>query len=132
MTIENLTTFHRFNKKDVFAIYLGGFHNSARRNLLKKIYSQNADVEYLHFGDIDIGGIYIYEHLTKKTCIPFKPYMMNEEVLSLYGEYSRRLTENDKKRANKLMKTSWRDLVDYMMANDCKLEQEAIEDFMDC
>jgi len=131
MTIENLTTFHRFNRKDVFAIYLGGFHNKARRTLLKKIYNSNPGVEYLHFGDIDIGGIYIYKHLVKKTGIPFVPYMMNREVLSRYKNFTRSLTENDKKRAKGLKDSAWNDLLEFMLDNDCKLEQEAIENFAD-
>lgn len=131
MTIENLTTFHRFNEKNVFAIYLGGFHNNAKRTLLKKIHSQNPEIAYLHFGDIDIGGIYIYEHLKKKTMIPFIPYMMNREVLFKHNDFTQSLTENDKRRAKGLMDTHWHDLLEYMLDRNCKLEQEAIEDFED-
>lgn len=37
-------------------IYLGGCHNSVRRKLLKLLYQDFPEVEYLHFGDIDVGG----------------------------------------------------------------------------
>lgn len=41
ITIENLTTFNAFCNKDFFAIYLGGYHNTSRRNFICKVYEQN-------------------------------------------------------------------------------------------
>ena len=58
VTIENLTTFNAFKCENSFAIYLGGYHNTSRRNFIKKVYEQNPDKQYLHFGDIDAGGFY--------------------------------------------------------------------------
>lgn len=74
MTIENLTTFNAFHESDTFAVYLGGYHNSHRRNFINKIYNDNPDAEYYHFGDIDAGGFYILLHLRAKTGVHFMPY----------------------------------------------------------
>ena len=41
ITIENLTSFHRFNEEDFFIVYLGGFHNTVRREFIKKLYAFN-------------------------------------------------------------------------------------------
>ena len=38
LTIENLTTFFRWQEKDSLMIYLGGYHNSVRRKLLELLY----------------------------------------------------------------------------------------------
>ncbi|WP_422449407.1 Wadjet anti-phage system protein JetD domain-containing protein, partial [Thermoanaerobacterium sp. DL9XJH110] len=67
MTVENLTTFHSFQEKDYFVIYLGGFHNRVRRDFIKMLYDQNSDATYYHFGDIDAGGFLILEHLKDTT-----------------------------------------------------------------
>lgn len=65
-TIENLTSFDVFDKQDVVVVYLGGFHNTVKRELIKKIYGVVPHIEYFHYGDIDAGGFYILNYLRKK------------------------------------------------------------------
>ena len=89
ITIENLTSFHTFNNKDMFIIYLGGYHNNIRREFIKKIYSQNPKVNFYHFGDIDAGGFYILEHLKQQTGVNFIPYKMDIETLKEYSKYTK-------------------------------------------
>lgn len=126
ITIENLTTFNSFNEKDVFVIYLGGYHNSIRRKLICKIYEKNADKRYFHYGDIDAGGFYILLDLRKKTGIPFEPLNMDIDTLVKYKELTKNLTENDKLRLKNLVDSEFANVVKYMLENDCKLEQEAL------
>lgn len=126
MTVENLTSFHTAAKEDTFLIYLGGFHNRIRRDFIKKIYRQNPNVEYLHFGDIDAGGFHILKHLRKSTGVDFKPYKMDLDTLIKHNDYWRRLTENDRSRLKRLKGSEFDDLIDFMLENNCKLEQEAI------
>ena len=127
MTIENLTTFNAFREKDTFAVYLGGYHNSHRRNFIKKIYQDNPDAEYNHFGDIDAGGFYILLHLRAKTGVHFMPYHMGISELQRFKSYTKPLTENDAKRLRALQNSEFSDTVNYMIENNCKLEQEAID-----
>ena len=126
MTIENLTTFSSFNSEDCFVIYLGGFHNTPRRDFICKVFKQNPDKNYLHYGDIDAGGLYILQHLRRKTGINFLPFCMDVKTLSDNLQYSKPLTENDRKRLLPLIETEFDEVVDYMLKNNCKLEQEAI------
>ena len=42
ITIENLTTFFRWQEENALIIYLGGYHNKVRRRLLKEIYETTA------------------------------------------------------------------------------------------
>lgn len=126
MTVENLTSFHTAAKEDTFLIYLGGFHNRIRRDFIKKIYRQNPNVEYLHFGDIDAGGFHILKHLRKSTGVEFKPYKMDLDTLIKHNDYWKRLTENDRSRLKRLKGSEFDDLIDFMLENNCKLEQEAI------
>ncbi|ETT45441.1 hypothetical protein BSK66_10025 [Paenibacillus odorifer] len=126
ITIENLTSFHTFKDKNMFSIYLGGYHNSLRREFIKKIYQQNPKSSYFHFGDIDAGGFYILEHLKKQTGVDFKPYKMDIKTLETYRNYTKNLTDNDRDRLMKLKDSEYCKVIKYMLDNDCKLEQEAI------
>ena len=127
ITVENLTNFHKYEPKDELVIYLGGFHNSVKREFIKKCYQNNKDVSYKHFGDIDAGGFYILLHLIDKTGVLFTPYHMDKETLINNKEHWITLTDNDKKRLNILKDNNpiFSDVITYMLENNCKLEQEA-------
>ena len=113
-------------------IYLGGYHNRSRRNLLMQIYQKLPDAQYYHFGDLDAGGFYILEHLKRKTGIPFQMFQMDIETLKKYEDYAKPLTENDKKRLMQLEKMELPDeerkLITYMLQKGIKLEQECISE----
>lgn len=127
VTIENLTSFNRFCCKDSFAIYLGGYHNTLRKKFIVKLYSQNQDKKYLHYGDIDAGGFYILRHLKNDTNVPFIPYLMNISVLKDNIQYTKKLTDNDKRRLSNLLNSEYSDVINFMLENNCKLEQEALD-----
>jgi len=132
ITIENLTTFFRWEEPESLIIYLGGYHNLVRRELLGAVYEALPDAEYYHFGDIDAGGFEIYRDLCAKTEIPFKMYRMDLDTLVSYRKYGRELTENDRERLKKILERSacdegdFRELIRYMLDNNVKLEQECI------
>lgn len=128
MTVENLTSFHTMNTSGLFIIYLGGFHNSIRRDFIQKIYRQNPNITYYHFGDIDVGGFYILEHLKRLTGIDFRPYKMDLETLKIWQEFAKPLTENDRIRLNRLGDSDFSEVIRYMLENNCKLEQEAVSE----
>lgn len=127
LTIENLTSFYDTVLKDTLVIYLGGYHNSLRRKILLKIYNFAPKLDYFHFGDIDAGGFYIYLHLIEKTKIPFQTVAMDIDTLQKYQIYTKKLTQNDRKRLNNLKEKLNLPVIDYMLKNDCKLEQEIVE-----
>jgi hypothetical protein len=127
ITIENLTTFNYFSQPDTLALYLGGYHNSHRRNFIRKIYEQNPQVSYYHYGDIDAGGFYILLHLREKTGIHFVPYQMDTDTLRQYSAYTKPLTEHDRKRLKNIVESDFSDTITYMLEHNCKLEQEALD-----
>ena len=138
VTVENLTSFHDYDNRDDFVIYLGGFHNQTKREFLCFLYEQNPDKEYRHFGDIDVGGFYILEHLKEKTGIPFRSLYMGKDILETYVSQTKPLTENDKKRMRQLLSKldamsengvlteDYRDVLHFMLEHNCKLEQEVL------
>lgn len=111
-------------------IYLGGYHNSERRELLCMLYEEHPDAEYLHFGDIDVGGFEIYRDLCRKTGISFQTYRMGTEELKKYRRYTKKLTKNDNKRLERMIENEQSEeivqVLEYMKKNQVKLEQEAI------
>lgn len=131
ITVENQTTFFRWQEKECIIIYLGGYHNLVRRDLLQNIYRMIPEAEYLHFGDIDVGGFEIYLDLCSKTGISFRTYLMGIKQLESYGDCTRQLTDNDRKRLEILLErvknTEIADVLRYMKLHGRKLEQECIQ-----
>lgn len=129
LTVENLTSFLRHRPKDVVTFYLGGYANRFQRDFLKKVYADNPSVRYLHFGDIDAGGLWILDHLRRVTGIPFVPYHMAVEDLQnpQFQNCLNSLTEEDRHRLENLrLKQEYSELADYMLTHNIKLEQEII------
>lgn len=127
VTIENLTTFFRWQEEESLMVYLGGYHNALRRSLLSEIYSCCPGAMYFHFGDMDAGGFEIYRDLKEKTGIPFEPYRMDLGTLKRYEHYGRPLTENDRKRLGHMAdREEFGEVIAYMLQQGVKLEQECI------
>lgn len=127
ITIENLTTFFRWQEPESLIIYLGGYHNGIRRTLLKKIYQELPRISYYHFGDIDAGGFSILKDLRNKTGISFQMYRMDIETLKYYEKYGKVLTDSDRIRLKEMEKDEEiQEVVSYMLLHNVKLEQECI------
>lgn len=127
ITIENLTSFFRYWEENSLIIYLGGYHNSIRRNLLKMVYEAIPDAKYYHFGDIDAGGFSILLDLRNKTGIPFLSYHMDLDTLKQYSRYGKNLKESDRKRLEKMCSNEeFSEVISFMLEEGIKLEQECI------
>lgn len=135
VTIENLTTFNYFSNDEYLKIYLSGFHNKDKENIINKI-NEFKKMKWFHFGDIDAGGFRIYLNLINKTGIDFSLYLMNKNVLEKYKESCEFLTKNDVKTLENLLSEcdnkEIKETIEYMLKENIKLEQEAIkkEDFI--
>lgn len=127
MTIENLTSFNRVCSENMFCLFLSGYNNSCKTKFLEKIFDDNPQKEWLHFGDIDPDGFLILHNLRIKTGIDFKPYRMGITELTDFKKYCRPLEENDKTKAKSMLKKQlFSEIVRFMLDNNCKLEQEII------
>lgn len=127
ITIENLTNFHKYQPQNEMVIYLGGFHNSIKEHFIQLVSKCNPNCTFKHFGDIDAGGFYILEHLKAKTGINFIPFNMDIQTLKSNRNNWIQLTDNDKQRLRNISEntTCYSDVIDFMLTNNCKLEQEA-------
>lgn len=132
-TVENLTSFIQFTQPHSIVVYLGGFHNSVRRNLITKIFNSTQGMECFHYGDIDAGGFYILNHLREKTGISFRPYMMDEETLVKFIDRAKEITKSDECRLQKMQDdprfAEFLPVIQAILKNKKKLEQEAELEF---
>lgn len=79
ITVENLTSFYQVVQARLpraVVVYLGGYHNRIRRQLLLKLAGAST-LEFWHWGDMDLGGFRIFVHLQERTGLPLKPLMMD-------------------------------------------------------
>jgi hypothetical protein len=129
MTIENKTSYQRIKGRGDAMMYLGGFANRHQIEFLKKVISDNPDIKYQHFGDIDIGGFLIHKHLCRETSKYFELYCMGIKQLRdvRFRHCLRPLTDHDMNRLEVLMEDApYSEVLGYMKEHNVKLEQEII------
>ena len=129
MTVENKTSYLRCHDEKTSYFYLGGYANRFQREFLRKVFVDNPQITYLHFGDIDAGGFYIHENLCRITGIPFGLWRMSKEELQdvRYADCLLKLSANDRKRLKMLAEHEiYRDVIRYMLEEGVKLEQEIV------
>lgn len=134
MTVENKTSYQRMKGRGTALMYLGGFANGRQIEFLKKVISDNPDVKYQHFGDIDVGGFLIHKHLCRETSKSFELYCMG--IRELQDERFRgclkSLTENDMSRLDALAGDElYRETLKYMREHQVKLEQEIVSYYLE-
>ena len=126
ISVENLTTYHDTKETQGAIIYLGGFLNTVRCDLLKKLYKFEPDAEYYHKGDLDPYGFLILEDLKNKTGIPFEPLEMDLNTLQQchHAGHFRPLDEADRKLITSPALVEYQPVLQYMLQHNCKIEQE--------
>ena len=129
MTVENRTSYLRYYNNDKVIFYLGGYANGYQRDFIKIVYKDNQGIEYEHFGDIDAGGFWIHHNLCETTGVNFKLFSMsiNELINPNYKFCIHKLSDNDVIRLQNLSEfDEYKEVVEYMLENNVKLEQEII------
>ncbi|MFJ5718195.1 Wadjet anti-phage system protein JetD domain-containing protein [Neobacillus sp. NPDC093127] len=141
VTVENLTSFYDYihyvkkNNKNYVVVYLGGFHNSLRRLLLEKILKfmkwHNMDITFNHWGDIDLGGIRIWKHLSSKLNISITPIFMDIDTYTKYIAHGKKIeTKGYLDQLKKLLEDpsfkEFHDLINLILQNERTVEQEIV------
>ena len=131
ITIENLTSFYEYQTDEDLVIYLGGFHNTIRRNLLKKLFHFKPNIPFFHWGDIDLGGFEIYNHLRDHVSILIHPLNMDLETLKKHREYAMDITDRNyltklERLLNDPRYEQFYEVIEYMIKHQIRLEQESI------
>ncbi|MCG7509347.1 Wadjet anti-phage system protein JetD domain-containing protein [Mesorhizobium retamae] len=95
LTIENFTSFVRHIREVARAeralvIYSGGFPSRPTLATITRLAAQ-LRVPTFHWGDMDAGGVRIFQHLERHLAgvdIPLRPHMMDPELLRRFGKPS--------------------------------------------
>lgn len=126
VTIENRTSYEDFHEDGTVKIYTGGFLSFPERMLLVKIREGNPASHFLHWSDIDCGGIRIFRQI-KKYIPSICPYQMDVRALEENRGLWTGLTDNDRRfLTGCLADPVFGPLASYMLKNNCKLEQESL------
>jgi hypothetical protein len=68
-------------------VYIGGFPAAGVIELLAKVLtSVPADVPFLHWGDVDAGGVRIFRYLEENLPRRPRPHLMTKELAERFGQ----------------------------------------------
>lgn len=115
-------------EKGEFVVYHGGMYGENKGHFFKKLYEATKECEFYHWSDIDIGGFKIFARL-KKIIPKLKPYLMDKEAFYSQKQYWKEMNEEYREKLVKLKEQGeynyFYDLIEEMLKNNSKLEQEA-------
>lgn len=132
LTIENEESFQAwcrmFSGTSVLCIYLGGFPSRFKMEFLKKI---PREFRFFHWGDMDVGGIQIFNYLERELNRPILPHAMTAVDFKNSSEFGQPLTEIEVKKLKSLLQELRGDhpllpLGRAMLHLRLKVEQEAV------
>lgn len=131
LTVENLTNAEALaqEKADRLLVYTAGFPNRTIQAFLSKV-SEMKPQKTKHWGDLDYGGIRIFEYLHKNFFPHLMPYRMDVEELRVHRAFAQHLTDAQTKRLKDLLCRGdfapWHELIRVMLSEGIWLEQEAL------
>jgi Uncharacterized protein conserved in bacteria C-term(DUF2220)/Uncharacterized protein conserved in bacteria N-term (DUF3322) len=90
LTIENYASFNRQVREiedGSLVVYTGGFPSAGVIEFLSKaLRAMPADVPFLHWGDIDAGGLRIFRYLEENLPRGPRPHQMSRELANSHGQ----------------------------------------------
>lgn len=132
LTIENLASFNRYAAEiqdDGLILYTAGFPAPGVADFLRLLDSTlPASIPFFHWGDIDEGGLKIFNYIQGLLTHSLKSHLMTADLLALYGQSNQNLRVKEVQRiADKNSEVSF--IVEAMLAAvpPKTLEQENID-----
>jgi hypothetical protein len=90
LTVENYASFNRQVREiedGSLVVYTGGFPSAGVIDFLSKVLlALPADVPFLHWGDIDAGGLRIFRYLEEKLPRGPQPHLMTRDLAEASGQ----------------------------------------------
>ena len=105
VTIENKTNYLAMEyDPEILYIYSHGYFSPLEREFLKKLQRviEGKDVEVFHSGDMDYGGIRIFEYIQKHIFPGIKPLQMDVETYEKYEEYAKTISKETMEKLEKV------------------------------
>lgn len=133
LLIENKTNYIDYimnqQKQDEFVIYHGGMYSPVKGMFFQKIYDACKEMQFYHWSDIDIGGFKIFTRLKTEIIPTLQPYAMGKKELLEMKNYWKPISLDYKKELEKMAQTdkyaTFKDCINFMIRQECRLEQES-------
>lgn len=131
ITIENKACYEeRKYNSEVLYIYVHGFPSLKEREFLRKLVQiAPEDTKYFHWGDMDYGGIRIFQYLKQQLFPKLMPMFMDKETYetSINKGYGIPLEEAKRKKLEQLEAGVLEELKQSILENGLEVEQECVE-----
>lgn len=130
MTIENKANFISapYDEHTLY-IFSHGYLSPKERDFLiqlQEVLEQGENqVEYLHSGDLDYGGIKIFEYEKKRIFPKLKPYQMDVETFDRYIQYGEPIKPETLGKIKALNVSEFSRLIDRILETGKGIEQES-------
>lgn len=128
LTIENKANFvAEPYEEGTLIIFTHGFLTPIEKNFLKDLYEKikEQEVDYLHCGDMDYGGIRIFQYIKNNIFPEVKPYKMDVATFKMYISYSESITNSCLEKLRVVKEPLLQETIDYIIKTGVTIEQEA-------
>lgn len=131
VTIENKANFISVSyDPSTLYIFSHGYFSPREKEFLirlRNVLDKNGCVEYFHSGDMDYGGICIFEYIRKRIFPDVKPLDMDAAVFEKYRKYTEKIEDSTKEKLAKMeVSQDMRDLAAKILESGRVLEQEIL------
>ena len=105
ITVENKANYMMMPfEEHTLYIFTHGFFSPKESRFLQKVNRvlENTETEFYHSGDLDYGGIKIFQYIQKNIFPKLKPYQMDVETYEKYKDYAEDLEKTTIEKLEKL------------------------------
>lgn len=127
ITVENQANYEVMPyEPDTLLIFCHGYFTPRERVFLTKLQGclEGQSVEYLHTGDLDYGGVCIFQYIRRKIFPELKPLFMDAEQFDRYREKAEPLEPELLEKLRAVKEPLLQPLIDRMLAEGMGVEQE--------
>lgn len=128
ITVENKANFVSMPYKEgTLILFSHGFFSPREREFLQRLEKvlRKQSVRYMHTGDLDYGGIRIFQYIRKNIFSELLPMSMDCETYETYRKYGETIEPETVKKLENLREPVLQALIDRMKEEQYTVEQEA-------
>lgn len=135
VTVENKANFVSMPYEEhTLYIFSHGYFSPMERAFLQKLEnalenvrgeSDSPKIEYFHSGDLDYGGVKIFEYIKRRIFPKLRPMMMDVETFLKYENYSEPISGETWRKLKKTKVEGMQELINLMIETKKGIEQES-------
>lgn len=128
VTIENKTNYAAMEyEANTLYVYSHGYFSPVEREFLKKLQRvlEGKGVEFYHSGDLDYGGVKIFEYIQKQIFPELKPMLMDVETYEKYADYAAPIVKETMTKLKNTKVPELDELIEKLIETGKGIEQES-------